>query len=73
MWRELRRLDATADDRHIEGCAFQVDRFTKDEDDATAQALFEALDGDDRVAVYYAVDYERDSEYIHHIYDCEGF
>lgn len=73
VWREVRRLAATADDRHIEGWAFQVDRFTRDEFDATAEALFEALDGSDRVAVYHAVDFERDSGYIHHIYDCEGF
>lgn len=73
VWRELRRLNATADDRHIEGWAFQVDRFTRDEYDGIAEAIFETLDGDDRVALAYEVDYERDSEYIHHIYDCEGF
>ena len=71
--REVRRLAATADDRHLEGWAFQVDRFTRDEHDEIAGALFEALDGSDRVALAYIVDYERDSEYIHHIYDCEGF
>lgn len=73
VWREVRRLAATADDVHIEGWAFQVDRFTRDEDDPVAEALFEALDGSDRVALAHIVDYERDSEYIHHIYDCEGF
>lgn len=73
VWYELRRLDATADDRHIKGWAFQVDRFTRDEDDATADALFEALDGSDRVAVHYEVDHEPETGYIHHIFDCEGF
>lgn len=73
VWQEVRRLAATADDRHIEGWAFQVDRFTRDEGDQIAEALFEALDNSDRVALSYAVDYEQDTEYIHHIYDCEGF
>lgn len=73
VWREVRRLAATADDVHIEGWAFQVDRFTKDETDATAATIYVTLDGCDRVALAYHVDYERDSEYIHHIYDCEGF
>jgi hypothetical protein len=73
VWREVRRLAATADDRHIEGWAFQVDRFTRAEGDPVAEALFEALDASDRVAVHYEADYEQDTEYIHHIYDCEGF
>ena len=72
VWREVRRLGIVADDRHIEGWAFQVDRFTRDEDDAIAEALFAALDECDRVAVRHDVDYEQDTEYIHHIYDCEG-
>ena len=72
-WRELRRLPATADGEHIEGWSFQVDRFTRDEDDATAAALFATLDGCERVAVAYDTDYEPDTGYIHHIYDCEGF
>lgn len=73
VWREVGRLDATADDVHIEGWTFQVDRFTRDEYDAVADAIFEALDGCDRVAVAHRTDYERESGYIHHIFDCEGF
>lgn len=73
VWREVRRLAATADDVHIEGWAFQVDRFTRAEDDAIAEALFTALDESDRVALAYRTDFEPDTEYIHHIYDCEGF
>lgn len=72
VWREYRRLPATADDRHIEGWAFQVDRYTQDEYDETAAALFDALDGSDRVAVHYEVDHEPETGYIHHIFDCEG-
>lgn len=72
VWREYRRLDTIADDLHEEGWAFQVDRFTKAESDAVAEALFAALDADPRVAVDYKVDYEPDTGYIHHIFDCEA-
>ena len=72
VWRELRALGTMADDRHEEGYAFQIDRFTKAEGDTIARALFEALDADDRVAFEYLIDYEPDTRYIHHIYDCEG-
>ena len=72
VWREVYRLPVTGDDRHSEGWAFQVDRFTKDEDDAVASTLISTLDGDDRVAVAYNIDYEPDTGYIHHIFDCEG-
>lgn len=72
-WAEYRRLEYMADDEHIEGWAFQVDRFTKDEDDPIADAIFEALDKDERVSVQHLVDYEQETGYIHHIFDCEGF
>lgn len=73
VWREYRRLPMDADDGYAEeGWHFQVDRFTKAEGDAIAAALLAALEADERVAVDYQVDYERDSGYIHHIFDCEG-
>lgn len=73
VWRELRQLPVMGDDRHVtEAWAFQVDRFTKSEGDAIAAALRDALEDDPRVAFAYTVDYERDTGYIHHIYDCEG-
>ena len=72
VWREIRQLGMTADDLHQGGWAFQIDRFTKDEADPVAQAILDALDADPRVAYRYEVDYEPDTRYIHHIYDCEG-
>lgn len=72
VWREIRRLDLMADDLHQSGWAFQIDRFTKAEDDAIAEAIAAALDAESAVAYRYEVDYERDSGYIHHIFDCEG-
>ena len=66
------RADFHGDGRTQGGIRFQVDRFTKEEDDATAAALLEALEGNDFIAVDYLVDYERDTGFIHHIFDCEG-
>ena len=73
VWREVRRLGLSCDDGHAEGWAFQIDRFSKVEGDPVAAALFDALEADDRVAFEYLVDYETDTRWIHHIYDCEGY
>lgn len=72
VWQEFTPSDFHGDGRTQGGIRFQVDRFTKEEDDATAAALLEALEGNDFIAVDYLVDYERDTGYIHHIFDCEG-
>ena len=73
VWYEYRRLALMRDDEHAEGWRFQIDRFTKVENDTVAAALFAALEADDRVAFEYRVDYEPDTRWIHHIYDCEGY
>ena len=73
VWREYNRLGTMADDAHEAGWHFQVDRFTKTENDATAAAIYAALEADDRVAFEYLIDYEPDTRYIHHIFDCEGY
>ena len=72
VWREMRQLGTVADDGHEEGWSFQIDRFTKTEGDTVAAAIRTALEGDPRVAYEYLVDYEPDTRYIHHIFDCEG-
>lgn len=72
-WEETQRLPLTGDDRHLEGWRFYVHRFTKDEADTVAAALYTALDTDPRVAVIHTTDYEPDSGYIHHTYQCEGY
>ena len=72
VWREYGEAGFMADDRHQGVIPFQIDRFTKIENDATAAALFAALEADNRVAFAYRVDYEPDTRYIHHIFDCEG-
>lgn len=49
----------------------QIDRFTKDDQDEIKEALYQALDGAEFVAFIYESDYEPDTGYIHHIFDCE--
>lgn len=71
VWHEYGRPGLYGDGQE-HGIRFQVDRFTRDEDDAIAGSLLAALEGADDIAVDYRVDYERDTGYIHHIYDCEG-
>ena len=72
VWREVGEGAFFADGQHQGVTRFQVDRFTKTEDDTVAAAIFTALDARDDVAFEYIVDYEADTGYIHHIYDCEG-
>ena len=72
-WEETQLLPFTSDDRHDEAWRFYVHRYTKNESDTLAASLFTALDTDPRVTVIYTTDYETDSGYIHHIYQCEGY
>lgn len=72
VWQELRPLGLYGDGQEEGTIRFQVDRFTKDEDEGTALALKAVLESQDDIAVDYLVDYERDTGYIHHIYVCEA-
>ncbi len=72
VWQEYGMSPLAADNRTADrAMKVQVDRFTKVEDDPVAAALLAALDERDEVAYTYLVDYEVDTGYIHHIYDCE--
>ena len=44
----------------------------KEDDEETAAELLRVLSEREDIAVDYHADYERDTGYIHHIYDCEG-
>lgn len=73
VWEETDRLPLVGDDHHIaEGWAFYVHRFTKQEGDPIAAALFAALDAAPEIAVSHTVDMEPDTGYIHHIFTCQG-
>lgn len=73
FWEETQRLSLMADDEHEQGWRFYVHYFTRRENDPKALAFFTALDTDPRTTVRYTVDYEEDTGYIHHIYECEGY
>ena len=71
-WREYGTKPLGANNRRGEVIyRVQVDRFTKLENDPTAAAITTLLDGQDTVAFQYLVDYEVNTGYIHHIWDCE--
>ena len=72
VWRELRPVGLYGDGQEEGSIRFQVDRFTKEEDEQMAALIRAALEGQDDIAVEYLVDYEKDSGYIHHIFVCEG-
>lgn len=72
VWHEISPIGLYGDGREEGSLHFQVDRFTKVEDEEIARQLLETLEEQDDIAVDYHVDYERDTGYIHHIYDCEG-
>lgn len=72
-WREYELIGFCSDDEHEEGWKFQINRYSKQEGDAIALAFLRALNKDERVAFDYQTDYEVDSGYIHHIFDCEGY
>lgn len=72
VWRENQLIGLMADNRHQGAVGFQIDRYTRAENDHIAAAFAAALEDDDRVAYQYLVDYEPDTRYIHHIFDCEA-
>ena len=72
VWQEIQDVGFFGDGQEEGSIHFQVDRFTKEEDEGIALALKALLESQDDIAVNYLVDYERDTGYIHHIYDCEG-
>lgn len=72
-WEETRRLPLTADDRHLEAWRFWVHRFTRSEFDPVARRIFDLLDSDPRTSVIHTTDFDLESGYIHHIFECEGY
>ena len=72
VWAEYERIGIAKDDEFGDGWKFQIDRFTKTEYDEIAEMLDAALLENPCIAYTYMVEYEQDSKYIHHIFDCEG-
>lgn len=72
VWAEITPIGCYGDGEEEGTLRFQVDRFTKEEDDAVAASLKTTLEGQDDIAVDYRVDYEKDTGYVHHIFVCEA-
>lgn len=73
VWYEIQRAGLIADNgMPNKSWRFQVDRFTKTEFDVIAARLEAALTACPLIAFDYLVDYEPDTGYIHHIFDCEA-
>lgn len=72
VWAEITPVGFYGDGQEQGSIRFQVDRFTKEEDEAMAESIRRALENTDYITVDYRVDFEKDTGYIHHIFDCEG-
>lgn len=72
VWFEKSTLNILGDNKHVGGLRFQIDRFTKTEADTIALAMENALENRDDISYEHLTDYEPDTGYIHHIFDCEG-
>lgn len=73
VWREYQRTGLFADNgRQNKSWRFQIDRFTKTENDEIAAALEAALEQNPLISYDYQVDFEPDTGFIHHIFDCEA-
>ena len=71
VWRKYteRRLAADGESAGIIHL-IQVDRFTKIEDDPMVDSIRAALEHPD-ISFDYQEDFEPDTLYIHHVFDCE--
>lgn len=73
VWQEIQRAGLRADNvMPCKSWRFQIDRYTKREDDPVPGRMEAALDACPAVAYDYQAAYEPDSGYIHHIFDCEA-
>lgn len=73
VWFEVQRSGMFADNRRPDkSWRFQIDRFTKVENDPIAEALENALEAAPGIVYDYVIDYEPETGYIHHIFDCQG-
>jgi hypothetical protein len=71
VWQEYGADHLPGDNKYLDRkWRIQVDRFTKIPDDPVVDAITAVLDRED-IAFSYQVDFEMDTKYIHHIWDCE--
>ena len=72
VWYDRGPLDCVGDGEYLGGIKFTIVRLTKSENDAVAAALFSTLDALDNIAFDYRPDYDPETGYILHIFECEG-
>lgn len=74
VWMEYERILFFADDDSVEkGWKFEIDRYTKDEYDPIADALETMLLSTDGITSSpRRVQYNQETGYIRHIFDCEA-
>ena len=73
VWYEQGPIEeSVGDGEYLGGVKFTIARITKEENDAIAAALLSALDASDVIAYQYKPDYDPETGYILHIFDCEG-
>jgi hypothetical protein len=71
VWHEYGEKPLMADNAAIETVhKIQIDRFTKIEFDPLADAITQLLKTNE-IAHEHLTDFEQDTGYIHHIWDCE--
>lgn len=73
VWGEYERAGQGADDRHDFGWLFEIDHYTRDEDDPIPAEIEQALIDHPGVSYTYRVGYDPKYDYIRHVFDCEGY
>lgn len=71
VWQEYMRLPFAGNDVSDAGWKFQIDRYTKQEYDPIAEAIERVLN-ENTIAYSYQVEYDNETGYIRHLFDCEG-
>ena len=73
VWGEYERAGQDAEDRHDYGWKFEIDRYTRDEEDTVPDMIEQILIDHPGVAYTYQVYYDHTARYIVHVFDCEGY
>lgn len=73
VWGEYQRAGQGAEDRHDYGWKFEIDRYTRDEEDTVPDMIEKILIDHPGVAYTYQVYYDHTARYIVHVFDCEGY
>ena len=73
VWGEYQRAGQGAEDRHDYGWKFEIDRYTRDEEDTVPDMIEQILIDHPGVAYTYQVYYDHAARYIVHVFDCEGY